>query len=138
MRFCMLLVLATAGSCADIYIGCYTDMATGQRDLNHTFCSSGSSWNGVYCTEDPDGLHPWAGMYVMTPGFCRGLCTGFKYYGVQNGGNSCFCGNDYGTKGNHKADESNCKSPCYGDLNQTCGGLNHNAIYAPPPPVERA
>merc|ERR1719181_1272429 len=94
-----------AHAAGPFYIGCYNDCATdcSQRDLPHFFCSNGNSDGG--CDTDPVITSPnnWAGYSTMTPQYCSGMCTGFKFFGLQFGGN-CFCGNDYGNQGG-KIDE---------------------------------
>jgi hypothetical protein len=62
----------------------------------------------------------------MTATICNGMCQGFKYFGLQAGG-ECYCGNDYG---NGKAPETECNSPCTGASGEICGGNLRNSIYA--------
>ena len=63
---------------------------------------------------------------------CSCECKGFKYFGLQNGG-ECFCGNSFGT---HGVDTGNiCKKKCLSndddddDTKIFCGGPLSNAIY---------
>jgi len=62
-----------------------------------------------------------------TPQKCVETCRekGFKYAGVQFG-ESCLCGNSYGSQGS----ASNCDMPCTGDKSQKCGGRFANSVYA--------
>ena len=85
---------------------------------------------------------------------CNVLCSranaansslGLKYFANQ-AGHACFCGVSYGSQG--KAPAADCDVACTGDPEQTCGGMNRNAVWkirpvklddeAPPPrPVPR-
>jgi hypothetical protein len=97
------------------------------RDLNITF-SRGSELDGGDFSPIQPLMFP--GEDVMTPALCSAICTGFKFFGVQDT-NNCFCGNDYGNQGG-KAPEDDCDSPCSGDSSAMCGGPFRNSIYAQP------
>jgi hypothetical protein len=143
MMKCVALVALVASGVADaagpfptyiganepVYIGCDRDSTeASNRDLNITF-SRGSELDGG----DFSPIQPltFPGADVMTPALCSAICTGFKFFGVQDGSN-CFCGNDYGNQGG-KAPEGDCDSPCPGDSSAMCGGPFRNSIYAQPP-----
>jgi hypothetical protein len=118
------------GADAPVYIGCYKD-TNFPRDLPVFFCSNGS--DGWVCNDDSRkkcGLGYWAGACDMTPVACAAQCTGFKFFGVQDGF-SCFCGDDYGKKYG-PAPESDCNVPCTGDSSIMCGGGRRNSIYTIP------
>jgi len=83
------------------YIGCYGDQQA--RDLS--FLAAGGS-------------------STMTIENCAYLCSGYTYFGVQNG-NQCFCGNSYGTYGT----STGCNTACAGNSGENCGGGWANSIY---------
>ena len=61
------------------------------------------------------------------------LLSGFAFAGSQFSV-QCFCDNDYGRYG--RVDNSECDMPCGGDVNEKCGDVWKNSIYAtgvPPP-----
>lgn len=62
-----------------------------------------------------------------SPKRCIDLCAakGFAYAGVQYG-ESCVCGNRYGTQGQ----ANNCNMACTGDAKTVCGGANANSVYS--------
>ncbi|KAI9209320.1 uncharacterized protein BJ171DRAFT_113233 [Polychytrium aggregatum] len=68
----------------------------------------------------------------MTLATCKSLCSQYKYYGVEYGG-ECYCGNSLATPGGAGGDgqgtfgtvvsSSQCSTPCPGGPSQTtCGG----------------
>ena len=63
----------------------------------------------------------------MTNDFCVEVCaaSGFAYAGTQYG-QSCFCGNSYGSRG----PATNCNVPCPGNPCEACGGAWANSVYA--------
>lgn len=63
----------------------------------------------------------------MSAELCNALCAGYAYFGLQNGGTGCFCGDKYGTLG--PAPPSWCNISCVGNRSETCGGLNINSVY---------
>ena len=90
------------------YVGCFKDGGEAQGVAGH----------------DLDGEVLWPSS--LTPELCVGECAerGYAYAGVQ-WGRACFCGSGYGRFG--KSDE--CKTPCWGDSQQICGGFNVNSVY---------
>ena len=111
------------------YIGCYADKNPG-RDLPVFFCSNGKSSDGIDCASDPKT--PAGGSsfgHAKNPEACSVMCSGFKFFGLQNGG-ECFCGDDYGNQGGKKP-EAECPFPCWhGDSGSgPCGGSARNSIY---------
>ena len=62
-----------------------------------------------------------------TPQRCIQICAakGFAYAGVQYG-QSCLCGNRYGTQGQ----ANNCNIACTGDSRSVCGGSYANSVYS--------
>ncbi|CAH1776385.1 unnamed protein product, partial [Owenia fusiformis] len=92
------------GKQISLHLGCYKD--TTERDLPH-FAGSISTLTPQICIET-----------------CRDLNEGYRYAGVQNGG-QCFCGTSYGKNGS----SSGCNSQCQGDSTQICGGVWANDIY---------
>jgi hypothetical protein len=123
------------------YVGCYNGSGI-RRDLPVFFCSNGttpaSGDGSPGCAHDsriPNNhtyASTWAGGLTMTPSLCAAQCTGFKFFGVQDGF-SCFCGDTYGNKG--KVPESECSSQCLGDSSAICGGFALNSICAQPHPT---
>lgn len=85
------------------YLGCF-------KDSNNPF--------------DLDGYLERSGQ--NTPQRCIATCAAksFKYAGVQYG-QSCVCGNRYGTQGL----ANNCTMACTGDSKTSCGGANANGVY---------
>jgi hypothetical protein len=86
------------------YMGCF-------KDSNNPF--------------DLDGYLERSGQ--NTPQRCIQTCAarGFAYAGVQYG-QSCVCGNRYGTQGQ----ANNCNMACTGDSKLVCGGGNANSVYS--------
>mmetsp|Transcript_66291 Transcript_66291/g.181798 ORF Transcript_66291/g.181798 Transcript_66291/m.181798 type:complete len:167 (+) Transcript_66291:125-625(+) len=126
-----------ANATAPFYIGCYRDCISGtncdKRDLPVFWCSNGKDGLGD-CAADsalPAGASAYASGSAMTMATCSGMCTGFKFFGLQAGG-ECYCGDDYGNAGGKK-EESECNMACTGDASEICGGGGHNSIYAQPP-----
>jgi hypothetical protein len=70
---------------------------------------------------------------------CQAFCSGYKYAGLENGGD-CRCGNTftYQASGNvRQVDPTTCQTVCNGANLQYCGGDNRmtlfvNSQYAPP------
>jgi hypothetical protein len=133
------IFIAIATGCASAenatYIGCYHD-CNGGRDLPAFYCSNGKTDDvncgpSSSCANDPSGMQNYAGHDAMTTVVCSALCKGFKFFGMEAGG-QCFCGNDYGNQGG-KVPESDCNVPCPGDASIMCGSSNRNSIYAQPP-----
>ena len=62
---------------------------------------------------------------------CNAACImenpSWLYFGIQNGGSGCFCGDAYGHQG--KAASYACNVPCNGDAREKCGGANHNSVW---------
>ncbi|KNG51227.1 wsc domain-containing protein [Stemphylium lycopersici] len=58
---------------------------------------------------------------------CETLCKGSKYYALQNG-SECFCGKTF-LQPTQDTPDTECKTPCKGDKNVTCGGKWRNAVY---------
>lgn len=58
---------------------------------------------------------------------CQSACAGYKYFGVEYGG-ECYCG-DIINKPSVLAPASECNVKCRGDESQTCGGGNRLNIY---------
>jgi hypothetical protein len=134
---CLALVVFIAG-CVDatgdapFYIGCFRDCndeggcPNDNRDLTQVISSCESAKPG-----DANQTNcGYGGSSVQTPALCSALCTGFKFFGVQNG-EECHCGNDYGNQGG-KAPDNDCGTSCNGDSSIMCGGSVRNSIYAQP------
>merc|ERR1711979_116429 len=66
----------------------------------------------------------------MTVPFCKELCVGYDFAGVQNG-IDCWCGNkqDYLAITSRRVADEMCNAPCRGDQNQLCGGGGHMQIF---------
>lgn len=61
----------------------------------------------------------------MTVEKCAGFCAGFKYFGVESGG-ECYCGNDLGGAA---APEAECSELCAGNPAEWCGGPDRLNLY---------
>ncbi len=87
-------------------------------------------WIGCYA-DDSDRDLPFNSYSdpKMTVQQCTEHCEskGLKVAGVQYG-SYCFCGKDYGKHGQRP--DSECGSPCVGDLKETCGGGWRNSVWA--------
>lgn len=63
--------------------------------------------------------------------YCLGYCSALGYkYGAAQGGNKCYCDNDFGKYG--QLDESACNIPCKHPAaaeGSICGGKNANSVY---------
>lgn len=120
-----------------VYIGCYKDCDGGRsctqsnRDLPTYYCANGKDDAGG-CGPDPNVpcFGVFAGGRDMTPQLCSGICSGFKFFGIQ-AGYQCYCGNDYGNQGG-KAPARDCPNKCTGNTTLSCGGGSRNSIYANP------
>merc|ERR1711979_40084 len=66
----------------------------------------------------------------MTVQFCKELCVGYDFAGVQNG-IDCWCGNkqDYLAITSRRVADDMCNAPCRGNQNQLCGGGGHMQIF---------
>eukprot|EP00455_Lapot_gusevi_P009485 TRINITY_DN14251_c0_g1_i1.p1 TRINITY_DN14251_c0_g1~~TRINITY_DN14251_c0_g1_i1.p1 ORF type:complete len:605 (+),score=88.79 TRINITY_DN14251_c0_g1_i1:67-1881(+) len=71
---------------------------------------------------------------AATPASCAAFCIqkGLKIFALQYG-NECRCGPKYGRYG--VAPDSDCSTPCAGDINIKCGGSLRNDIYEITSPV---
>ncbi|XP_046347044.1 putative fungistatic metabolite isoform X2 [Haliotis rufescens] len=65
----------------------------------------------------------------LTTEKCRMCCLdhNFSYFGTEVG-LQCFCGDDIHS-GNKKVDDTECASPCAGDVQDRCGGNWAISIY---------
>ena len=63
----------------------------------------------------------------MTVELCRNMCArkGYVFAGVQFF-DECLCGN---TLPPVEKPESECNTPCKGDISQMCGGRLRNSVY---------
>ncbi|KAG7287091.1 hypothetical protein NEMBOFW57_006596 [Staphylotrichum longicolle] len=61
----------------------------------------------------------------MTVEKCAGFCGGFKYFGVESGG-ECYCGNDLGGAAGPEAE---CSELCAGNPAEWCGGPDRLNLY---------
>jgi len=97
--------------------GCYVDHASKSCDL--PFVVTG------HC---PGSKEPQVS--DMSREICNAGCSlaGFKYFGVQNGGSGCFCGDSFGSMGEDTS-EGACDMPCRGNASETCGGPNRNLVF---------
>ncbi|KAL3836111.1 hypothetical protein ACJMK2_021563 [Sinanodonta woodiana] len=70
----------------------------------------------------------------MTPTFCQSLCRkrGFVFSGTQYA-RECFCDNHLDMS--RKRPDSECRIPCSGDPQLTCGGSDRIQVLGPPPAV---
>jgi hypothetical protein len=129
--------VAAAESPFPVYIGCYLDCDSGDscpgnRDFSNNFCNCPTN-NATACSDPSDAgicLFGSVGAAVMTPHLCSVICTGYKFFGLQE--NQCFCGNEYGNQGGKASSDSECDYPCPGDNSTMCGASHHNSIYAQP------
>merc|ERR1711862_743104 len=64
--------------------------------------------------------------FVNSPKACNLHCQGFKYFGLEAGG-QCFCGNTFDYL--IKEPESECTKVCPGDKSKRCGGAWRLNIY---------
>ena len=64
----------------------------------------------------------------MTPSECNKLCQGYAFYGIQ-WFDQCFCAPKAWHPRYGKTSESECRTPCKGDLAVMCGGGWHNSIH---------
>eukprot|EP00043_Microstomoeca_roanoka_P015079 m.150305 g.150305 ORF g.150305 m.150305 type:complete len:678 (+) comp16171_c2_seq2:207-2240(+) len=103
------------------YQGCFRDKVNNTCDLDVVI-------TGV-CNNDSMPL-----FVNMDVDLCNALCQDYAYFGVQNGGTGCFCGNDYGSQG--QVPSAYCNVTCIGDPLQNCGGPELNSVYVvePVPP----
>jgi arylsulfatase A len=106
------------------YMGCYWDK--GFPSKRSEPCDLPVAKRGHCPKRDGDG--DGVGDDALTLELCGGLCKGFKYFGVQNGGSGCFCGPSYGKYG----PSNNCSLPCSGNKAETCGGPGCNSIWLVP------
>ena len=82
-----------------------------------------------HCKQAP-GPHKlaWAETVEACNQLCRRARGNYTYFGVQMGGDGCFCGDSYGSQG--RAPGSACNVPCRGNQAEMCGGPNLNSVYA--------
>jgi hypothetical protein len=64
---------------------------------------------------------------AMTLETCGTFCTGYKYWGVEYGG-ECYCGNAFGA-GSVNATGSDCSFVCPGDGSEFCGASDRLSTY---------
>ena len=89
----------------------------------------------IGCYKDSEGFSDLSGFFKIVthdgtlPSTCRGICTQFLYFGLQQGpdGIECRCSNEFGYYGN--ALDSEC--PKCGDTSDSgrCGSLGRNGVY---------
>merc|ERR1740123_957432 len=91
------------------YVGCFQD--TGLRVLEVRVMDKGT-----------------------TPEVCHTACSGYKFFGVQDG-KTCWCGN--GPNLGEPLPEAECNSPCKAQPHSICGGRWRNSIYRVAPPAHR-
>lgn len=93
----------------------------------------GWNYDGCY-TDDWERTLPVAqpASTAMTPSVCAGLCSGHRFFGVQNG-NECFCG-DERDAGRLAPDPESCSVACTGEPGFVCGGGWRLSIYRRTPP----
>jgi arylsulfatase A len=101
-------------------VGCFYDHKyDGECDLS--FIIQG------HCKGKPSRKVP----YALTHESCNTLCylsnSSFKYFGIQDGGVGCFCGDSYGRFGAARA--SACNVTCASNTHEICGGPNLNSVY---------
>ncbi|KAH7320609.1 WSC domain-containing protein, partial [Stachybotrys elegans] len=73
---------------------------------------------------------------AMTPAACAALCTGYRFFGVENG-SECYCGDNI-DPARLAADQTTCSIPCTGQANFVCGGGWRLSVYRrTPPPAEQ-
>ncbi|KAI9768419.1 MAG: hypothetical protein M1839_004116 [Geoglossum umbratile] len=68
---------------------------------------------------------------AMTPQLCAKMCTGYLFYGVENG-NTCLCGKVL-HDGYPRAQDSDCNSQCTGNSTIKCGGVWRLQVYTVSP-----
>jgi hypothetical protein len=64
----------------------------------------------------------------MTQQLCAHFCSGFLFYGTENG-NQCFCGNVL-HDGYPRVPDSECNSTCSGNSSVQCGGTYRLSLYS--------
>lgn len=65
----------------------------------------------------------------MTVGVCYNFCsaTGWTWFGLEYA-SDCYCG-DALLAGLEAAPETHCRTPCVGNVSETCGGLGQWSAY---------
>ncbi len=58
---------------------------------------------------------------------CASSCQGYKYWGVEYGG-ECYCGNAFGD-GSMNTTDAECSFVCPGDKLEWCGAGNRLSVY---------
>jgi len=134
--------------CGNSYGAFGTASCTNPCSGNSSEICGGSCINSVYmvsppvtspimtleaCSADCEDGRDITGAYFynvdcMTIELCGYICyvLDFLYAAPQNG-DSCFCGNSYGSQG--LLNDSDCSMPCVSNTNQTCGGACANQVY---------
>ncbi|KAK3989078.1 WSC domain-containing protein [Cladorrhinum sp. PSN332] len=86
------------------------------------------------CFSEPTGARALPNLYQrsatnMTIQGCAAFCSagGYTLFGLEYY-EECFCGQTL-TSGTLPAPETNCRFPCTGDSQQTCGGDSHLSLY---------
>jgi hypothetical protein len=107
---------------AENYVGCYKDKVDDAATCDFDFMITGNC-DGTVSPKDPH----------MSVEQCNARClqdhSGVAYFGLQYGGNGCFCGNSFGAWG-PTSDTNRCSNPCPGkSAEEKCGGSNANAVY---------
>ncbi|KIY46772.1 hypothetical protein FISHEDRAFT_75298 [Fistulina hepatica ATCC 64428] len=65
----------------------------------------------------------------MTPAYCKGLCSGYTYAGVEYS-YQCFCGDSYTNNGRGTiVSGAYCNSACSGNSTEMCGGTGYMGVY---------
>ena len=67
----------------------------------------------------------------MTLDECEYYCTGYKFWGVEYGG-ECYCGNHL-SQGSFPTFPTDCSITCPGDDYEKCGGSNRLSLYGTEP-----
>lgn len=71
----------------------------------------------------------------MTNEMCAEFCSEYAYFGTEYR-EECFCGDRLAKRG-VKTTESECDTPCRGDLEQPCGGGDRLTLYKNPGKVPK-
>ena len=96
-----------------------------------SFMSSSGTFVGCYDNTNPfrQLKYRYEGHPAMTPDICVEHCTtkNFSFAGLLMA-SECFCGAYFND--NAKVKDEECKLPCQGDRQRSCGGQNYIAIYS--------
>ncbi|KAL4723595.1 hypothetical protein ACLX1H_009233 [Fusarium chlamydosporum] len=64
----------------------------------------------------------------MTLESCASFCTGYSYFGAENG-RECYCGNNLNFGSYQSLNQKDCSATCAGDKTEYCGGTQRLQLY---------